>query len=76
VPRDQFVLQEDGLGRIVGRVKDMIIRAGDKIFPTEVEEFFTGHPDILEAQVKFVCLLSLLYIITNGFRNHYCTKCT
>jgi acyl-CoA synthetase (AMP-forming)/AMP-acid ligase II len=31
----------------------MIIRIGDKIFPTEVEEFFMEHPDILEAQVKF-----------------------
>jgi len=46
------VLQEDGYGRIVGRVKDMIIRIGDKIFPAEIEEFFTGHPDILEAQVS------------------------
>jgi acyl-CoA synthetase (AMP-forming)/AMP-acid ligase II len=46
------VLQEDGYGRIVGRLKDMIIRIGDKIFPVEIEEFFTGHPDILEAQVK------------------------
>ena len=46
------MLQEDGYGRIVGRVKDMIIRIGDKIFPAEIEEFFTGHPDILEAQVS------------------------
>jgi fatty-acyl-CoA synthase len=46
------VLQEDGYGRIVGRLKDMIIRIGDKIFPVEIEEFFIGHPDILEAQVK------------------------
>jgi acyl-CoA synthetase (AMP-forming)/AMP-acid ligase II len=34
-------------------MKDMIVRNGDKIFPTEVEEFFMEHPDILEAQVKF-----------------------
>jgi fatty-acyl-CoA synthase len=46
------VLQEDGYGRIVGRLKDVIIRIGDKIFPVEMEEFFVGHPDILEAQVK------------------------
>jgi acyl-CoA synthetase (AMP-forming)/AMP-acid ligase II len=46
------VLQEDGYGRIVGRLKDMIIRIGDKIFPVEIEEYFAGHPDILEAQVK------------------------
>jgi fatty-acyl-CoA synthase len=46
------VLQEDGYGRIVGRLKDVIIRIGDKIFPVEIEEYFIGHPDILEAQVK------------------------
>ncbi|XP_069678756.1 medium-chain acyl-CoA ligase ACSF2, mitochondrial-like [Periplaneta americana] len=48
---DEFVLQEDGYGRIVGRVKDVIIRIGDKIFPTEIEDFFMEHPDVLEAQV-------------------------
>jgi fatty-acyl-CoA synthase len=46
------VLQEDGYGRIVGRVKDMIIRIGDKIFPAEIEGLLTGHPDILEAHVS------------------------
>lgn len=47
---DEFVLQEDGYGRIVGRVKDVIIRIGDKIFPSEIEELFEAHPDIVEAQ--------------------------
>lgn len=47
---DQFVLQEDGYGLIVGRIKDVIIRIGDKIFPTEVEDFFMEHPHVLEAQ--------------------------
>jgi len=47
---DEFVLQEDGYARIVGRIKDVIIRIGDKIFPSEVEEFFQAHPDIIEAQ--------------------------
>ena len=46
------MLQEDGYGRIVGRMKDMIIRIGDKIFPAEIEELFTEHPDILEAHVS------------------------
>ena len=46
------MLQEDGYGRIIGRVKDMIVRIGDKIFPAEIEEFFTKHPDIIEAQVS------------------------
>jgi acyl-CoA synthetase (AMP-forming)/AMP-acid ligase II len=33
-------------------MKDVIIRNGDKIFPVEIEEFFTGHPDIQEAHVS------------------------
>ncbi|XP_023711991.1 medium-chain acyl-CoA ligase ACSF2, mitochondrial [Cryptotermes secundus] len=49
---DQFVLQEDGYARIVGRMKDVIIRIGDKIFPSEIEEFFETHPDIMEAQIS------------------------
>ncbi|KAJ9590932.1 hypothetical protein L9F63_016030, partial [Diploptera punctata] len=48
---DQFVLLEDGTAKIVGRVKDMIIRIADNIFPAEMEEFFIQHPDILECQV-------------------------
>ncbi len=48
---DQFVLQEDGYGRIVGRFKEMIIRGGENIFPKEIEDFLSTHPDILEAQV-------------------------
>ncbi|XP_033609484.1 medium-chain acyl-CoA ligase ACSF2, mitochondrial-like [Cryptotermes secundus] len=47
---DQFVLLEDGYGKIVGRIKEMIFRAGDKIFPKDIEDFFTEHPDVLEAQ--------------------------
>jgi fatty-acyl-CoA synthase len=46
------VLQEDGYARIVGRMKDVIIRIGDKIFPSEIEEFFETHPDVMEAQVQ------------------------
>jgi fatty-acyl-CoA synthase len=54
------VLQEDGYGRIVGRVKDVIIRIGDKIFPSEIEELFEAHPDIVEAQVQSQQQLSSL----------------
>lgn len=46
------MFQEDGYARVVGRIKDVIIRIGDKIFPSEVEEFFETHPDIIEAQVQ------------------------
>ncbi|XP_063226817.1 medium-chain acyl-CoA ligase ACSF2, mitochondrial isoform X5 [Bacillus rossius redtenbacheri] len=48
---DQFVLLEDGYGRVVGRLKDMIIRGGENIFPREIEDMLQTHPDILEAQV-------------------------
>ncbi|XP_037048060.1 medium-chain acyl-CoA ligase ACSF2, mitochondrial-like isoform X2 [Bradysia coprophila] len=48
---DQFILQEDGYGRIVGRFKEMIIRGGENIFPKEIEDFLSTHPDIIEAQV-------------------------
>jgi fatty-acyl-CoA synthase len=43
----------DDLGyvKITGRIKDMIIRGGENIYPKEIEEFLCRHPDILEAQV-------------------------
>jgi fatty-acyl-CoA synthase len=50
--RDQVVLQEDGYARIVGRIKDVMIKNGDKIFPSELEDFFMTHPDVMEAQVQ------------------------
>lgn len=40
-----------GYLRITGRVKDMIIRGGENIYPREIEEFLFAHPDILSAQV-------------------------
>ncbi|XP_071453426.1 medium-chain acyl-CoA ligase ACSF2, mitochondrial [Hetaerina americana] len=48
---DQFILMENGYGRIVGRLKDMIIRGGENIFPKEIEEFLQIHPSIAEVQV-------------------------
>ena len=47
---DTAVIQENGYGRIVGRMKDMIIRGGENIYPREVEEFLHTHPAIREAQ--------------------------
>lgn len=44
-------LDEDGYLQIVGRLKDLIIRGGENIYPREVEEFLYTHPDILDAQV-------------------------
>ena len=44
-------LDEDGFCRIVGRVKDMIIRGGENVYPREVEDYLFRHPAIREAQV-------------------------
>jgi non-ribosomal peptide synthetase component E (peptide arylation enzyme) len=49
---DQFVLDEKGYGNIVGRIKDMINRGGENIFPIEIEETLHTHPDVLEAHVS------------------------
>ena len=48
---DLATIDDDGYVNIVGRIKDMIIRAGDNIYPREVEEFLYTHPDIEDAQV-------------------------
>ncbi|KAL1139664.1 hypothetical protein AAG570_006642 [Ranatra chinensis] len=48
---DIFVLREDGYGQVVGRLKDVIIRGGENIFPAEVEHVLETHPNVLEAQV-------------------------
>ena len=48
---DIAVIDEKGYGKIVGRMKDMIIRGGENIYPREVEEFLHTHPEIMEAQV-------------------------
>ncbi len=48
---DLATMDEDGYLNIVGRIKDMIIRGGENIYPREVEEFLYSHPDIADAQV-------------------------
>ncbi|KAL1491109.1 hypothetical protein ABEB36_011753 [Hypothenemus hampei] len=48
---DQFILMENGYGQIVGRIKDVIIRGGENIYPKEIEDHLNTHPDILESQV-------------------------
>jgi fatty-acyl-CoA synthase len=48
---DLAVMDEQGYVRITGRLKDMIARGGEKIFPREVEEYLFTHPDIAEAYV-------------------------
>ena len=48
---DLAVMDEDGYVKIVGRLKDMIIRGGENVYPREVEEFLYTHPAIQEVQV-------------------------
>uniref|UniRef100_A0A0A9WJH9 Medium-chain acyl-CoA ligase ACSF2, mitochondrial n=1 Tax=Lygus hesperus TaxID=30085 RepID=A0A0A9WJH9_LYGHE len=51
---DQLVLNEDGYGTVVGRLKDQINRGGEKIMPSEVENILQTHPEIQEVHVHGV----------------------
>jgi fatty-acyl-CoA synthase len=48
---DIGIMDADGYLNITGRIKDMVIRGGENVYPREVEEFLYTHPDILDAQV-------------------------
>jgi fatty-acyl-CoA synthase len=48
---DLATMDADGYVNIVGRIKDMIIRGGENVYPREIEEFLYGHPDIADVQV-------------------------
>ena len=48
---DLAVMREDGYCNIVGRIKDMVIRGGENIYPREIEEFLYTHPDVEDVQV-------------------------
>jgi fatty-acyl-CoA synthase len=48
---DLATMDEDGYVRVVGRIKDMIIRGGENVYPREVEEFLYTHPDIADVQM-------------------------
>ncbi len=48
---DLATMDDDGYVNIVGRIKDMIIRGGENIYPREIEEFLYSHPAIADAQV-------------------------
>ncbi len=48
---DLAVMRDDGYANIVGRIKDMVIRGGENIYPREIEEFLYTHPDITDVQV-------------------------
>jgi fatty-acyl-CoA synthase len=48
---DLATIDDDGYCRIVGRIKDMVIRGGENIYPREIEEYLYAHPDIQGVQV-------------------------
>jgi fatty-acyl-CoA synthase len=48
---DLAVMDASGYLSIIGRIKDMVIRGGENVYPREVEEFLYTHPDVLDAQV-------------------------
>ncbi|MBV9897740.1 MAG: AMP-binding protein, partial [Chloroflexi bacterium] len=48
---DLATMDEDGYLRIVGRIKDMLIRGGENIYPREIEEFLHTHPAVSDVQV-------------------------
>jgi fatty-acyl-CoA synthase len=48
---DLATMDDAGYVNIVGRIKDMVIRGGENLYPREIEEFLYGHPDIEDVQV-------------------------
>jgi fatty-acyl-CoA synthase len=48
---DLAVMDKDGYLNIVGRIKDMVIRGGENVYPREIEEFLHTHPDVNDVQV-------------------------
>ena len=48
---DLAVMDDEGYLNITGRIKDMVIRGGENVYPREIEEFLYTHPDVVDAQV-------------------------
>ena len=48
---DLATMDQEGYVRIVGRIKDMVIRGGENLYPREIEEFLYTHPDVADVQV-------------------------
>jgi fatty-acyl-CoA synthase len=48
---DLATMDADGYVSIVGRIKDMVIRGGENVYPREVEDFLRTHPDVVDVQV-------------------------
>ena len=48
---DLATMDDEGYFNIVGRIKDMVIRGGENLYPREIEEFLYGHPKIADVQI-------------------------
>jgi fatty-acyl-CoA synthase len=48
---DLATMDAEGYVNIVGRIKDMVIRGGENVYPREIEEFIYSHPDVADVQV-------------------------
>src|SRR5882724_3103394 len=48
---DLATIDEEGYCRIIGRIKDMVIRGGENVYPREIEEFLYTHPEVQDVQV-------------------------
>jgi fatty-acyl-CoA synthase len=48
---DIGTIDAEGYGNIVGRIKDMVIRGGENLYPREIEEFLYRHPKVVDVQV-------------------------
>src|SRR5437763_13495109 len=48
---DLATMDEKGYVRVVGRIKDMVIRGGENVYPREIEEFLYTHPQVADVQV-------------------------
>ena len=51
---DLATMDEQGFVRVTGRLKDMVIRGGENIYPREIEEFLYTHPKVFDVQVAGV----------------------
>jgi fatty-acyl-CoA synthase len=48
---DLAIMDDEGYCQIIGRIKDLVIRGGENLFPREIEDFLYTHPEVLEVQV-------------------------
>ena len=60
--RDVAIMDEDGYMQIVGRIKDIIIRGGENIYPAEIEQFLYRHPKVADVQVRIHVLSQSLQL--------------